>query len=310
MPHFPPDFVASPGTRVVQSFSAGTTTGMKDILVAAGWALLETNTFAGLPSYKMQSAMPSWWDHANPPAFYNAGVKCWIKGSNFGDGDRILFQGMSMDESIIDAVGGDTPFIFAANTFRVIADPFQLFGRVEGSTGSGKALILSALHTPRSMQERIQLENVFLISSGMCFRDQLQDFVFSRMFGYLKHAGGEFVVRSTVPGEATARVMCLLVDPTESAGVGGAHHPAAKIVNPVGANYGMLCPAAIGWAGPSGLPFRMKGWFFDAYLSTKGHAEGTLQAFPNGNVGEAWTNNPTEDLTLPPGTLFLMNAGP
>lgn len=310
MPHIPPDFVASPGTRVVQSFSAGTTTGMKDILVAAGWGLLETSSFAGLPSYKMQSAMPSWWDHANPPVFYNAGVKCWIKGSNFGDGNRVLFQGMSMDESIVDVIGADTPFVFAANTFRVIANPFQCFARVEGSIGGGKGLIMSALHTPRSMQDRIQLVNVFLISSGRCFRNQLQDFIFSKTFNYIKHAGGEFVSRSTTPGGGTARVMCPLVDPTESAGVAGGNHPAAKIWNQSGANYGMLCPAAVGWSDPGGAPFRIKGWFYDAYLSTKGHAEGAAQTFPNGNIAEAWTNNPTEDLTLPPGTLFLMNAGP
>lgn len=295
-----PDFVASPGTRVVTSWASGDATGIADILIAAGWTLISTGSVGGFPSYKMKSAQPPWWDHDNTPAFYNAGVKVEIKGPvNFGDGPRITFQGMSMDELTVDPFGGDTPYLFTSyGNFRVIANPFGVFVRIPGEFERGRALIMGALHTPRSMQERIGLENVFLIQSGFCFRQSLEES--APGFGYLKDASGERLSRDS-------RRMVLLVDPTGVSGVSG-RKPPAKIYSPDGVSHPFLNPASVGWIGPTGLPFRQKGWFYDAYIAGKGYTEGTVHTFPNGNIAEAWTDNPAE--TAAPGTLMLMNAGP
>lgn len=164
------DTVANPRTIVSGNYSYAAATAantdafidhLRDKMLAAGWTLGATTTSSGHPDHKMDSAQAPWYDDiTGGPASYIGKVRVRIHATA---NDRIRLQVSNISETFIQNTARE--FIFTAgatNNWRYIIYPYQFV--MFHPTGNFHSCIISAIHTPRWIQE-LDLEEC-LVSIG------------------------------------------------------------------------------------------------------------------------------------------------
>ncbi len=269
-------------------------------LTAARWTKTDNGVSGGHPFYKFVSQQSQWWDDENnPPAGYVGKVKVHLFATV---NTAMQIQAMTADDAIQQSTA-DNRTAFSINfadgfQVRIIACPYQFAQFYRTDSADFHSMLVSALHTPRFLQERRELKET-LLASRNAFRLRLGSGTNTVFFSVVKDKVG-----TTTNDSIDARAWGpSIVAPYAGSGA-FALGRGLKVVNakddPTFADptlwFPLGSPPMVAWGNVvHGLNVvqdinKLRGWLWDAIVLSESYPLGYTVTMPDGTIWEAYTD--------------------